>query len=46
VRGRCRIAQPTIAVGRRGWSSVRVLTLGSVSNRLVHRADYPVLLVC
>ena len=36
---------PAIVVGRRGWSTTRELMLGSVSNRLVHRADCPVLLV-
>lgn len=34
-----------IVVGRRGWSIVQELLLGSVSNRLVHRADIRVLLV-
>jgi nucleotide-binding universal stress UspA family protein len=34
-----------IVVGRRGWSIAEELLLGSVSNRLVHRAEVPVLLV-
>ena len=34
-----------VIVGRQGWSTVRELVLGSVSNRLVHRGDCPVLLV-
>ena len=34
-----------LVVGRRGWSVVEELLLGSVSNRLVHRAEVPVLLV-
>jgi nucleotide-binding universal stress UspA family protein len=34
-----------IVVGRRGWSTVSELVLGSVSNRLVHQSGVPVLLV-
>ena len=34
-----------VVVGRRGWSTVQELVLGSVSNRLVHRNDVRVLLV-
>ena len=34
-----------VVVGRRGWSVVEELLLGSVSNRLVHRCEVPVLLV-
>jgi nucleotide-binding universal stress UspA family protein len=34
-----------VVVGRRGWSSIEELLLGSVSNRLVHRSDVRVLLV-
>ena len=34
-----------VVVGRRGWSTVQELLLGSVSNRLVHRSDVRVLLV-
>lgn len=34
-----------VVVGRRGWSVVQELILGSVSNRLVHRSDVRVLLV-
>ena len=34
-----------VVVGRRGWSTVHELLLGSVSNRLVHRGECPVLLV-
>ncbi len=34
-----------VVVGRRGGSTVHDLLLGSVSNRLVHRGDCPVLLV-
>jgi len=34
-----------VVVGRRGWSAVGELLLGSVSNRLVHRSDVQVLLV-
>jgi nucleotide-binding universal stress UspA family protein len=34
-----------IVVGRSGWSTARELLLGSVSNRLAHHGDYPVLLV-
>jgi nucleotide-binding universal stress UspA family protein len=34
-----------VVVGRRGWSTVTELLLGSVSHRLVHRSDCPVLLV-
>jgi len=34
-----------VVVGRSGWSTVQELLLGSVSNRLVHRADLNVLLV-
>jgi nucleotide-binding universal stress UspA family protein len=34
-----------VVVGRRGWSVVEELMLGSVSNRLVHRTDVRVLLV-
>jgi nucleotide-binding universal stress UspA family protein len=34
-----------IVIGRRGWSAAHELLLGSVSNRLVHRSDCPVLLV-
>ena len=34
-----------VVVGRRGWSTVEELMLGSVSNRLVHRSDVRVLLV-
>jgi nucleotide-binding universal stress UspA family protein len=34
-----------IVVGRRGWSIAEELLLGSVSNRLVHRGEVPVLLV-
>jgi nucleotide-binding universal stress UspA family protein len=34
-----------VVVGRRGWSTVQELMLGSVSNRLVHRSDVRVLLV-
>jgi nucleotide-binding universal stress UspA family protein len=34
-----------VVVGRRGWSAVQELVLGSVSNRLVHRSDVRVLLV-
>jgi nucleotide-binding universal stress UspA family protein len=46
----CEIAHETggealVVVGRQGWSAVRELLLGSVSNRLVHRGDCPVLLV-
>jgi len=34
-----------IIVGRQGWSVAEELLLGSVSNRLVHRGEMPVLLV-
>ena len=34
-----------LVVGRRGWSIAEELLLCSVSNRLVHRAEAPVLLV-
>jgi nucleotide-binding universal stress UspA family protein len=34
-----------IVVGRRGWSTVCELVIGSVSNRLVHRSHCTVLLV-
>jgi len=34
-----------IVVGRRGWSTVHELLMGSVSNRLVHKAGCAVLLV-
>ena len=34
-----------VVVGRRGWSATEELLLGSVSNRLVHRAELPVLVV-
>jgi len=34
-----------VIVGRRGWSTVHELLIGSVSNRLVHRGDCAVLLV-
>jgi nucleotide-binding universal stress UspA family protein len=34
-----------VVVGRRGWSIAEELLLGSVSNRLVHRAEVPLLLV-
>jgi nucleotide-binding universal stress UspA family protein len=34
-----------VVIGRSGWSTVQELLLGSVSNRLVHRADVNVLLV-
>jgi nucleotide-binding universal stress UspA family protein len=34
-----------IVIGRRGWSAAHELLLGSVSNRLVHRSECPVLLV-
>jgi nucleotide-binding universal stress UspA family protein len=34
-----------VVAGRRGWSTAGELLLGSVSNRLVHRSDCPVLLV-
>jgi nucleotide-binding universal stress UspA family protein len=34
-----------LIVGRRGWSVAEELLLGSVSNRLVHRAEVPILLV-
>ena len=38
-------AATAIVAGRRGWSAVAELVLGSVSNRLVHRSGCPVLLV-
>ena len=45
----CEIAERTgasfLVVGRHGGSSLRELVLGSVSNRLAHRSDRPVLLV-
>ena len=34
-----------LVVGRRGWSIAEELLLGSVSNRLAHRAEVPLLLV-
>ena len=34
-----------VVIGRRGWSTVSELLLGSVSNRLVHRTDVRLLLV-
>ena len=34
-----------VVVGRRGWSAVHELFMGSVSNRLVHQAGCAVLLV-
>ena len=34
-----------IVVGQRGWSTAHELLVGSVTNRLVHRSDRPVLLV-
>ncbi|HVV35333.1 MAG TPA: universal stress protein [Acidimicrobiales bacterium] len=34
-----------IVAGRRGWTTAAELLLGSVSNRLVHRAECAVLLV-
>jgi nucleotide-binding universal stress UspA family protein len=34
-----------VIAGRRGWSTTSEILLGSVSNRLVHRAHCPVLLV-
>ena len=45
----CQVARETgarfVVAGRRGWSTVAELVLGSVSNRLAHRSDVPVLLV-
>jgi nucleotide-binding universal stress UspA family protein len=34
-----------IVVGRQGWSAAHEMLVGTVSNRLVHRSDRPVLLV-
>lgn len=34
-----------IVAGRRGWSNVTELLLGSVSNRLAHHSECPVVLV-
>ena len=34
-----------LVVGRRGWSSIEQLLLGSVSNRLVHRSELRLLLI-
>ena len=45
----CEVAAETgasvVVAGRRGWSPVRELLLGSVSNRLAHRSSCPVVLV-
>ena len=34
-----------VVVGRSGWSTLHEVLLGSVSSRLAHRTDWPVLLV-
>jgi nucleotide-binding universal stress UspA family protein len=34
-----------VVVGRRGWSTMLELVLGSVANRLVHRSRVPILVV-
>ena len=40
-----RVDASFIVIGRSGWSTFHEVLLGSVSNRLAHRCDRPVLLV-
>ena len=40
-----RVDASFVVIGRSGWSAFHEILLGSVSNRLAHRCDRPVLLV-
>ena len=40
-----RVGASLLVIGRSGWSAIHEVVLGSVSNRLAHQPDWPVLLV-